>query len=220
MKRILVSLLAAALMPAFAQSTVNPNAKVDPKNNKVSNPVVEKPKQKLMTRDELRACMKANDANRAEGEAIKTAQAAQTKERADLLKDKDDLSKKGEALTVRTNELLAERAALLKLNEELKVSLPKAKKEEAEALKKDYDAKAEAHSARIDALNKEKLDYKALAPGFDSRVEAHNQAAKALEARAEAYLDKLDEWKADCSNKPYDEADEIAIKKEKAAAAK
>jgi len=220
MKRILVSLLAAALMPAFAQSTVNPNAKVDPKNNKVSNPVVEKPKQKLMTRDELRACMKANDANRAEGEAIKTAQAAQTKERADLLKDKDDLSKKGEALTVRTNELLAERAALLKLNEELKVSLPKAKKEEAEALKKDYDAKAEAHSARIDALNKEKLDYKALAPGFDSRVEAHNQAAKALEARAETYLDKLDEWKADCSNKPYDEADEIAIKKEKAAASK
>jgi len=220
MKRILVSLLAAALMPVFAQSTVNPNAKVDPKNNKVSKPVVEKPKQKLMTRDELRNCMNANDANRVEGEAIKAAQAAQTKERAELLKEKDELSKVGDALSARTTELLAERAALLKLNEELKVSLPKAKKEEAEALKKDYDAKAEAHGARIDALNKDKLDYKALSPAFDAKAEAHNQANKALEARAEAYLDKLDEWKAECSNKPYDEADELAIKKEKAAAAK
>jgi len=43
MKRILLSLALAAALPVLAQSgpTVNPNAKVDPKNNKVGKPVVE-----------------------------------------------------------------------------------------------------------------------------------------------------------------------------------
>lgn len=53
MKRILLCTLIVAALPALAQVSANPNAKVDPKNNKVSRPVVEKPKQKLMTREEL-----------------------------------------------------------------------------------------------------------------------------------------------------------------------
>ena len=49
MKRILLPLALIIAVSAQAQITTNTKAKVDPKNNKVSNPVVEKPKQKLMT---------------------------------------------------------------------------------------------------------------------------------------------------------------------------
>ena len=41
----------------------------------------------------------------------------------------------------------------------------------------------------------------------------------AIEDRTEKHYDAVDKWKAECSNKPYDENDEKAIRKEKAAAA-
>ena len=91
MKRLLITLFAAAILPAFAQST-NPAVKVDPKNNKVSRPVVDKPKAPLMTRDQLRACFLRQDADRVEAEAIKLAQAAQAEDRKDLLNLKNELA--------------------------------------------------------------------------------------------------------------------------------
>jgi hypothetical protein len=42
---------------------------------------------------------------------------------------------------------------------------------------------------------------------------------KAIEARTEKHFDANDKWKAECQNKAYDENDEKAIRKEKAAAA-
>ena len=63
MKRILLPLALVLAVSAQAQITTNSKAKVDPKNNKVANPVVEKPKVKLMSRDELRACIDQQEAN-------------------------------------------------------------------------------------------------------------------------------------------------------------
>ena len=62
MKRILLPLALVFAVSAQAQIVNNPKAKVDPKNNKVSNPVVDKPKVKLMSRDELRACIDQQEA--------------------------------------------------------------------------------------------------------------------------------------------------------------
>ena len=42
---------------------------------------------------------------------------------------------------------------------------------------------------------------------------------KAIEERTEKHFDANDKWKAECQNKAYDENDEKAIRKEKAAAA-
>jgi predicted kinase len=216
MKRILLSACVAALLPAvaLAQSTVNPNAKVDPKNNKVSRPVVEKPKQKLMTRDELRSCLVQLNKNDAEAREIKTAQQANTEERAELVKAKELLTQHGDALTASATDLKAERDALLKTQEELKVQIPKMEKAEAEALLKDYQARAAATDAKIDAYNASKLKYTEDAKVFDAKVVAHNAASKALAARTETHLDGVEDWKEDCSKKAYDEADEIAVKKE------
>ena len=57
MKQLLITLVAAAAVTtAFAQAPAT-TVKIDPKNNKVSKPVVDKPKVKLLTRDELRFCL-------------------------------------------------------------------------------------------------------------------------------------------------------------------
>jgi len=96
MKRILISLAAAALLlpAAYAQTSANPNAKVDPKNNKVGRPVVEKPKEKLMSREELRSCLTTVQSNDTEARAIKAIEAAYKEEHAKLLAEKPVLSKR------------------------------------------------------------------------------------------------------------------------------
>ena len=221
MKRLLITLLAAAILPAFAQSA-NPAAKVDPKNNKVSRPVVDKPKVPLMTRDELRACFLRQDGDRVEAEAIKLAQAAQAEDRKDLLNLKNALAARGEELTTNLAKMKQDREDIIKFGEEVKARVVKEKldKDEVKKLQDEYQARAVAMDPRIDEHNKKKDVYLADSKAFDIRVEAHNLKGKSLDARAESYLDSLDAWKADCGNKAYDEADEIALKKERAAAAK
>jgi len=51
---------------------------------------------------------------------------------------------------------------------------------------------------------------------MDSRIEANNLRGKVLQGRAQKYNDAVDEWKADCANKPYDVSAEIAVQKEHA----
>ncbi|MFN5048535.1 hypothetical protein [Roseateles sp.] len=214
MKRILLCTLIVAALPALAQVSANPNAKVDPKNNKVSRPVVEKPKQKLMTRDELRACLVRFDKNETDAKDIKAAQAADAEERAAVLKLKDELTQAGQGLSSNATEIKAERETLIKDQEGLKAQIAKMERADAEKVLNDYKARAAAHDARIEAFNKSKTKYDADAKGFETRIEAYNASSKALQARTEAHLDEVDDWKAECSNKPYDEADEIAVRKE------
>ncbi|MDN3920142.1 hypothetical protein [Roseateles violae] len=220
MKRLLISLAAAAvLLPAHAQ-TANPNAKVDPKNNKVSKPVVEKPKEKLLSRDELRACMKGNQDNEAEAREVKAIETAYNTEHAKLLADKEELTKRSQELLASVSKIKEDRESLLKFGEEIKAKAKegKADKDEIKKMQDEYAARAAQMDPRIDAANKAKEAYQADSKGFDARVEAHNKAREEISGRVDKHMDAIDDWKASCANKKYDEADEIAIKKELAAA--
>ena len=220
MKRILLSVCLAVLLPALASAqTANPKAKVDPKNNKVSRPVVEKPKQKLMTRDELRACLKQQADNDAEAKAVLAAEADYKKERERLVAEKEVLIKDGEAVDANVVAIKAEQAELIKANEELKDKLPEMSRSEQKAAIEEYNVRAKANDAKIEAHNKRKDEYLAKAKAFDEAIEKFNKTGKELEARSLDHLDAVDNWKKACGNKAYDEADEIAIKKEQAAAA-
>lgn len=217
MKRLLISLAAAAVMlPAFAQ-TANPGAKVDPKNNKVGKPVVEKPKVKLMSRDELRACMKSSQTNDAEAKLIKAEEASYNEEHAALVAEKASLTKRGEEVSASVAAIKQERDDIIKFGEDIKARAPKLEKDEIKALQDQYQARATAMDPRIDAHNKAKDSYIADNKAFDAKVDAHNKRREALSARVDKHLDAGDEWKTACYNKSYDEADEIAIKKELAA---
>jgi chromosome segregation ATPase len=219
MKRILISLLAAAFLPAMAQ-TANPGAKVDPKNNKVSRPVVEKAQPKLMSRDELRACLKTNDENVKEADQIKAAQASYKANTAELLKEKEELQKIDDDARAEIASVKAERESILMMFEEIKAAAPKLEKADLAARNKEYQTRAAAFDARVTAMNELIKANGARRASFGERVDAVNASFKVLEERTEAHFDKTDAWKKDCQNKPYDEADEIALKKERAAAGK
>jgi hypothetical protein len=218
MKRLLLCLAAAAMLPVFAQTTSG--VKVDPKNNKVGRPVVEKPQVKLMSRDELRACMDLSDANAAEAEAIKAAQVVYKESSSVLLKEKQELQVTDEASNARATALKAERDGILKMYEDIKAAAPKMEKADLDAKNKEYQARAAAFDVSLTAMQADNKVAAAKRKVFSDKVDVVNASFKVLETRTEAHFDKADAWKADCSKKSYDEADEAAIKKERAATAK
>jgi len=219
MKRILLPLTLVLAVAAQAQVTTNPKAKVDPKNNKVSNPVVEKPKPKLMTRDELRACIDLQEANAKEADAIKADQNAYKANAEKLRAEKTELETADAALSKQATAVKAERDEIVKMNETLQAEAPKLDKAELKARNEAYTARANAFSPMVDALKATDAENNAKRKAFGEKIDALDAQFKAIEERTEKHLDANDQWKAQCTNKSYDENDEKAIRKEKAAAA-
>jgi len=221
MKRLLISLAAAAvLLPAVAQN-VNPNAKVDPKNNKVANPVVEKPKAKpQLNRDQLRDCMDRSDANTKEADAIKVLQSDYKTHAAALQEEKADIQKQDEVNAAALASAKAEKASIEKSYEDLKAEAPKLKKEELDAKNKEYQDRVAAFDKTVTSVNDAIKALGARREAFGTKVDKVNADFKEMDERTETHLDKVDAWKNECSRKTFDEADEAAIKKERAAAGK
>jgi hypothetical protein len=220
MKRILLPLVLVIAVSAQAQIANNSKAKVDPKNNKVSNPVVEKPKAKLMSRDELRACINQQDNNGKEAEAIKAEQASY-KANADKLKGEKAAIEVGEAtLAKQVAEVKAERDGILKAHETLTAEAPKLEKAELKARNEAYQARTTAFGPMVDAVKAADAEQGVKRKAFSDQVDALDAQFKAIEERTEKHFDANDKWKAECQNKAYDENDEKAIRKEKAAAGK
>lgn len=219
MKRLLIVLAALAVATAQAQVATNSKAKIDPKNNKVSRPVVEKPKEKLMTRDELRACMDQRDANDAEAAAINVELKAYKDNTEKLKAERARLETVATDIKTRSDAAKAEFDAIMKANEEFKAAAPKMEKADFEAKKKeltDRSAAFEVVREKVIADNKKLNEDNAT---LGTNIDKHNDNFKVLDDRRENQLDKADAWKKDCSNKKYDENDEAAIKKERAAKA-
>lgn len=220
MKRILLSLALVFAVSAQAQIATNSKAKVDPKNNKVANPVVEKPKAKLMTREQLRACIDQQEANGKEAEAIKADQASY-KANADALKGEKATIEAGEAtLAKQVAEVKAERDGILKAHETLTAEAPKLEKAELKARNEAYQARTTAFGPMVDAVKAADAQQAVKRKAFSDKVDALDAQFKAIEERTEKHFDANDKWKAECQNKAYDENDEKAIRKEKAAAGK
>ncbi len=219
MKRILLPLALVLAVSAQAQVVNNPKAKVDPKNNKVSNPVVEKPKPKLMTRDELRACIDQQEANSKEAEAIKTEQASY-KANADKLKaEKVEIEAGEAALGKQVTDVKTEKEAILADHAALTAEAPKLSKEDLKTRNEAYQARANAFNGMFESVKAADVAQGAKRKAFSEKVDALDAQFKSIEDRTEKHFDASDKWKAECQNKAYDENDEKAVRKEKAAAA-
>ncbi len=220
MKRILLPLALVVAVSAQAQITTNPKVKVDPKNNKVSNPVVEKPKAKLMTRDELRVCIDQQDTNGKEAEAIKVEQASY-KSNAEGLKAEKATVEAGEAaLGKQIADMKAEKESIVAAHAALTAEAPKLDKAELKARNEAYQARVNNFNTMFETVKAADADQSAKRKAFGDKVDALDAQFKALEERTEKHFDANDKWKAECSNKAYDENDEKAIRKERAAAGK
>jgi DNA repair exonuclease SbcCD ATPase subunit len=189
---------------------------------------------KLLTRDELRACMKMQA-------EMKAGTAGLERDKSELQREKDALQQEGAALK-------AEREALERKRTEVAAA---------------FKAKAEGHAQRVEAFNRRAAELAELNKerGAGSRVEllrreleqeqsglktadealrqemnelnrTNAQEAEALNARAAGHEQKVrswnerndaftarvndrggidERWKASCADRRYDELDEIAI---------
>ncbi|WAC75504.1 hypothetical protein OU995_12710 [Roseateles sp. SL47] len=205
------TLLACGL--AFAQtSTTAPKA--DPKNAKVTKPVVDKPKQKLMTRDELRACLLDDKSLTEENTSLKAKEKDILAERDALKAFKAEQDKAEAEMQNRSKELKAEIEAVNAFAAEIQAGAAKMEKDQLKAKQEEYQARANTLQPKIDAFNKERNDRVEKYKGFNDRVDAQAKSQDDFNEAVETLQDKRDEWKKRCANKPYDEADEVALKKE------
>ncbi|MFG6431189.1 hypothetical protein [Roseateles sp. LYH14W] len=219
MKRILLPLALVFAVAAQAQVINNPKAKVDPKNNKVSKPVVEKPKPKLMSRDELRACIDQQEANSKEALAIKAEQSAFEANEEKIRAEKVTLDAGEAALSKQVTEVKAERDAILAAHAALTAEAPKLAKADLKTRNEAYTARTTAFNAMFEAAKAAEVEQNAKRKAFNEKIDARDAQFKTVKEREEKYFDADDKWKAECQNKAYDENDEKAIRKEKAAAA-
>jgi DNA repair exonuclease SbcCD ATPase subunit len=234
-----LALLALSPLPGAAQ-----NAAVTPPKIVVPDaPAVKKaagpktlggkaPVGKMLSRDELRACLKRLD-------GVNTSTKDLEQRRAALDKEKDDLVKSGDALKTDRADVDTKLAAVRDwegrmrthateieaFNQRLKAAdeAPKSKREE---MAKELDAERERLNKVRVPLGEEEAR---LVPVYQNAVKAYNDKAQARDAVVadwnnrnkainEQSLKSEEErssWLAECANRPYREDDEVAIKQGK-----
>ncbi|MDM4765599.1 hypothetical protein [Pelomonas sp. SE-A7] len=222
--RLLISVAVAALVASLAQAqtTVNPKAKVDPKNNKVSKPVVDKPKPVavVMSRYQIRECQEINERIESEELALPPLIKAFDERQDELKKAMDDSNKATDDFNKMGATLNDDVVGLNKANELLLQEQKEGKTKKDEMLKKikDFDERRIAVQARIDDYNKLRETLLKNKAALDVRVGPHNESKVALNERIEALKDDKTDHKAKCVGKEYEEADWKAVAAERAKA--
>ncbi|WP_374676037.1 hypothetical protein [Ideonella sp.] len=186
---------------------------------------------KVMTRDELRACMKQQDELDAQRKSLEARRVTMNQER-------DAIQAENEALKTKHEEVKARNEAVRDFNERMKEygqrveafnskmsDLAQDSRGGAAADRKRRELEKEkVELQRLDAANKaesEKLqgDLASEVEAVNARSQAQNRRAtdwntrnKALEDEANAYEDKRVDWKLNCGDRRYREDDEKAIR--------
>ena len=187
------------------------------------------PVGKMLTRDELRTCLKRLDGVNASGKDLEQRRGALDKEKEDLVKSGDalkaeraDVDTKLAAVRDWEGRMRAHGAEIETFNQRLKAADagPRNKREE---MAKEFEAERERLNKARMPLSEEEAR---LVPAYQNAVKGYNDKATAREAvvvdwngRNKAINEvslKHDEersgWLTECANRPYREDDEIAIK--------
>lgn len=184
---------------------------------------------KLLTRDELRSCLKRLDETQAAAKDL-------AQRRAALDKEMDELNKSGDALKAERADVEAKLAAVREWETRMRAHgvEVEAFNQRSKALEQAPRAEREQTSKALEA-ERERLtqaraplaaDEARLVPAYQSAVKSYNERAlardavvadwnqrnKALNEAALQQDEKRSAWLSECANRPYDEADEIAIK--------
>jgi hypothetical protein len=215
MKRVLISLCIGALFPVLAPAqTTSAKPAKKPATTAATATESGKPKGRFLNKEQLRKCLKLNEENGIENAAL---EAEKNKFEADFASVKDDIA----AFTKQGDWLQTTRAAILKEQTEMAAELkefekpPERSERAARELKvKDFEERRLANGKRIDEYNATMKTYMASKTTLDPRIDANNAWKKKLADRADEHNYALESWQAECANRPYLDADEIAIKKE------
>jgi chromosome segregation ATPase len=190
------------------------------------------PVGKMLTRDELRVCLKRLD-------EVNTASKDLEGKRAALDKEKDDLAKSGDALKADRAEVEVKLAAVRDWEGRMRAhgaeieAFNKRLKDAEAAPAKDREALGKELESERERLNKARAplveDEARVVPAYQNAVKGYNEKAqtrdavvadwnnrnRAINEGAAKHEEDRSSWLAECANRPYREDDEIAIKKGK-----
>jgi len=227
---LLAALLALALVSPLASAQTAPNA------NRVSKSLGGDPKAtgKLMSKAELKACMKRQDDLQAQRTALEADQAAISRDRTaveqaaqNLVTERDALMKRSEAIQALNAKYAAQNAKIEDFNNrskqfaDAKRTGPTANAQAIELNReKDVldkagvalDAERATLAAESDALPDavKQLNERAVSQASDAQ--AWNARNTEIRAKLEAQEDARRDWQLTCGNRRYFEDDEAAIR--------
>ena len=222
MKRIAISLCLAGLLPLTALAQTAAPAKA-PAKTAAKKPAAAasaaepaKPKPRLLTLEQLRKCYGIKDEITAGEAVIKTETAAFEEERTTLLREQAELQTRIDARSASAAAIKAEQAVLLAMAEEYKKPSEKADAAAKDAMLKDYSARAEANGKKIDEFNAGKTPLIETKDKLDLRIEANNAKKRKLKTMVEDHNLAIEEYQGSCINRPFLDADEATVLKERA----
>jgi len=190
------------------------------------------PVGKLLTRDELRVCLRRLDGVNASTKDLEQRRAVLDKEKEDLVKsgdalkaDRADVDAKLAAVRDWEGRMRAHGAEIETFNQRLKAADegPRGKREE---MAKELDAERDRLSKARVPLGEEEAR---LVPVYQAAVKSYNEKAlardavvadwngrnKAINEQSLKHDEERSAWLVECANRPYREDDEIAIKQGK-----
>lgn len=184
---------------------------------------------KLLTRDELRACLAQQKDLAARKPQIEGERSALDRERAELLKIEESLkadqaklerlARTATEVGQRTKDLQQRIADYNDRAAKFQMANPSGPTAERQRRNLDNEKAAiDKESAQLDADRAALADAEPLAKSFNARAEARNRATdewnsrnQALARKTQAYDTDLANWQADCEGRSYREDDEKAI---------
>jgi uncharacterized protein (DUF3084 family) len=188
-----------AVLPAFVSAQASKN---DP----------------IMSKDELRACMKAKQSNEDEAASIKTDQETFKRDYDAFKTEQTEINKQGDDLRGRATAISVERDVIATRASELQTRVPNLKTDEEKAKYEADRAQLLERSQMLDRttakFNEDQQSYAKRVEVFNGRIGPINERNKTVNSRVEPLEASVDSWRKKCGNRRYREDDEIAIKKE------
>ncbi|TAG00963.1 MAG: hypothetical protein EAZ43_12370 [Betaproteobacteria bacterium] len=226
------AVLAAIFLSSSAFAQTAPRAdkaapKAAPKVVKPAAAAVAAPAQpaakadRIMTIDELRACMQLNAANEAQAKDIVLQQQAFKNDESAVRAEQAEVNTANAAARKRAAAIVAERDAL---NAMIPVMNERAAAAKTDAEKAAYEADRATLVERGRVLQQETEAFNASQQPLRERVDALNVQIAVINQRAltvnelvEPQQKQVEVWREQCGNRRFREDDEVIIKKELAA---
>lgn len=213
MNRAVIAWCVALALPVLAQTPPGKPVK-KPEAKKASgeaNPG--KGIKNLLSRDELRVCLKRSDDHKAEGVLLDTEKAGYQQERQEIIARKELLTGQISALDAEASSIKAEQTELLELRKELEKPVAKADIAAADVRRNAFNDRVQSNEKRVALYNAAKQSYTERKSLLESNIDANNARGKALLGREDVLGQTLELWQTECGSRPYLEADEAAIRK-------
>lgn len=213
MNRAVIAVCLALAMPVWAQAPASKPIKANETKKPAAEANPAKGIKNLLSRDELRACLKRNDDNKEKGAVLEKEKADFQQVRAEIVARKDNLVKQIGELDIEVSSIKAEQTELLALRKELEKPVDKADVAAADVRRSSFNDRVQSNEKRVALYNAAKQAYTERKTLLESQIDANNAQGKALVTKEDTLGQTVESWRTECGSRPFLESDELAIRK-------